>query len=391
MQQMRHKRDYLVRLKMVCDHLVGPGWFEFIPVADRDIIYEKRYPSLTVKIAAGSVVDPARWERYYEAMREMLAIPCMVDDRTAHIPLRVLLSEGLSLLHFVAMMAENRFTRSDELREVFRPYLMTERSYYHHIGEDLTQRLFMMDARSGNYHDGFLLADTSQTNFKKVRGTANTIFVHSHKPLISSIRINERKRDIIALSRPVPHGRTIQVSFKPSTIGLHCETDKALPVYLQRHAIDRLDERLGLRPDVVHSHLFFSLFEQPVKYVVGNDHTLIEFYMYEHKVGYLLTTLHDDKLVIRSFLFLTNDGTPEGKKLRKLTGLEKYDKKYLGIDKLSTFTAYRIHEAPELSELFRQAGCGSLLEAANLQYIASEYTPPRNKAMLHEYLNMDEQ
>ena len=71
-------------------------------------------------------------------------------------------------------------------------------------------------------------------------------------------------------------------------------------------------------------------------YVLGNSCTLIDFNMYEYKVGYLLITLHEDKLVIRSFLFLTNDGTLEGRKLRQLTRLEKYDKKYLGIDKLST-------------------------------------------------------
>jgi hypothetical protein len=46
-----------------------------------------------------------------------------------------------------------------------------------------------------------------------------------------------------------------------------------------------------------------------------------------------LTTLNEGKLVIRSFLFLTNDGTPEGWKLRALTGLAKRDKKYLEIEK----------------------------------------------------------
>ena len=99
--------------------------------------------------------------------------------------------------------------------------------------------------------------------------------------------------------------------------------------------------------------------------------------------------MQDDKLVILSFLFLTNDGTPEGKKLRAITGLAKRDKKYLEIDKLSTFTAYRIHEDKELSELFRQAGCGSLLEAEALQAIAAEYMPERSKAIIHKYLDKE--
>ena len=45
----------------------------------------------------------------------------------------------------------------------------------------------------------------------------------------------------------------------------------------------------------------------------------------------------EGKIVIRTFLFVTNNGTPEGKKLAQITGLQKLDKKYLALDKLSTF------------------------------------------------------
>ena len=57
------------------------------------------------------------------------------------------------------------------------------------------------------------------------------------------------------------------------------------------------------------------------------------------------------------------------------------------VDKLSTFTAYRINEDEKLSALFREAGCGSLLDAKNLQAIAAEYTPDRDKSALQKYLD----
>lgn len=386
--QAKHKRDYLSRLKMVCDKLVGTGWFELIPTVDLDVIYEKRYPSLTIKMAPGTVIDPARWEAYRKTLSTLLDHPALPGIIENSIPLKTMLCEGLTLLHFVAMMAKDRFPRSEELRHIFRPYLITEQGYYSYLSDQVAGLLFLMDVRNGNYEDGFLHADKTQTNIGKVRGKANTIFIHLYKPALSSVVINDRKREIIAITRPVPHGITLQVKFKPSDIGLTSDTDDALPVYIQRHALKRLQERLGLQANNVHSHLFFSLFEQPVNFVLGNGCTLLEFNMYEYKVGYLLTTLHGDKLIIRSFLFLTNDGTPEGRKLRRLTHLEKYDKKYLGIDKLSTFTAYRIHEDEELSALFREAGCGSLLDARNLQAIAAEYTPERDKATLHKYISV---
>lgn len=386
--QARHKRDYLSRLKMVCDKLVGPGWFELIPAVDMDIIYEKRYPSLTIKMAPGTVIDQVRWQAYRQTLSALLDAPAF-DVSEHNIPLKTILSEGLALIHFVSMMAENRFPRSEELRAIFKPFLITTDGYYGYIADQVAFLLFLMDVRNGNFRDGFLHADRTQTNIGIVRATANTIFIHLFKPITGSIVINDRKREIIAVNRFVPRGISLQVKFQPSAIGLQAVVDDPLPVYIQRHALTRLDERLGLQANNVHSHLFFSLYEQPVNYVPGNGCTLIEFNMYEYKVGYLLTTLHEDKLIIRSFLFLTNDGTPEGRKLRQLTGLIKHDKKYLGIDKLSTFTAYKIHEDEELSTLFHEAGCGSLLDAKNLQAIAAEYTPDRNKATLHKYMNLD--
>jgi len=385
--QAKHKRDYLSRLKMVCDKLVGPDWFELIPAVDLDIIYEKRYPSLTIKMAPGSVIDAARWQVYRETLSTLLSDPAfhIVEQ---NIPLKTMLSEGLTLIHFVSMMAKNRFPRSEELRAVFKPFLITTNSYYGDISDQLATLLFLMDVRNGNYREGFIHADRTQTNIGNVQATANTIFVHSIKPIIDKVIIEGNKREIIAVNRFVPRGISLQVKFKPSAIGLQCDTDETLPLYIQRHALQRLDERLGLQANNVHAHLFFSLFDQPVNYVLGNGCTLIEFNMYEYKVGYLVTILHDDKLVIRSFLFLTNDGTPEGRKLRALTGLAKRDKKYLEIDKLSTFTAYRIHEDEELSALFREAGCGSLLDAKSLQAIAAEYTPDRDKSALNKYILM---
>jgi hypothetical protein len=386
--QAKHKRDYLLRLKIVCEKLVGTGWFNLIPAEDVEIIYEKRYPSLTIKTAPGAVIDLVRWQTYRETLSTLLDAPAF-DVPEINIPLKTMLSEGLTLIHFVSMMAENRFPRSDELRAVFNPFLITTNGYYSYLSDQIAALLFLMDVRNGNYKDGFLHADRTQTNVGKVPATANTIFVHLFKPIIEKVVIEGSKREIIAVNRFVPRGVSLQVKFRPSAIGLQSATDDPLPVYIQRHALQRLDERLGLQANNVHSHLFFSLFEQPVNYVLGNGCTLIEFKMYEYKVGYLLTTLHEDKLVIRSFLFLTNDGTPEGRKLRALTGLAKYDKKYLGIDKLSTFTAYRIQEDEALSALFQEAGCSSLLDARNLEAIAAEYTPARDKAALRKYLDTD--
>ncbi|SCW38347.1 hypothetical protein [Mucilaginibacter sp. NFR10] len=383
--QAKHKKDYMSRVKMVCDKLVGPGWFEIIPKAEIDNLYGKRYPPLTIKLGPGVIMPPGRFTNYRTSLSELLNVPAF-DIHEFSIPLKTMLSEGLTLIHFISSISANRFDRSEELRTAFNPFLITSNSYYGYLIDQLASILFVADLRNGNYNDGFLHADRTQTNLRKLAATPNAIFVHFFRPIVDKVIIEGYKREIIAVNRFVPKGISLQVKFRPSALGIHSVTDEPLPLYIQRHALQRLDERLGLKAENVHAHLFFSLYEQPVNYVKVDGRILIEYNMYEYKVGYLVTTMHDDKLVILTFLFLTNDGTPEGRRLRSLTGLAKRDKKYLEIDKLSTFTAYRIHEDHDLSELFRQAGCGSLLEAEALQSIAAEYMPERSKAILRKFL-----
>ena len=67
-------------------------------------------------------------------------------------------------------------------------------------------------------------------------------------------------------------------------------------------------------------------------------------------------------IVVRTFLFVTNNGTPEGQLLEKNTGLQKLDKKYLAIDKLSTFMTSDLDKNEEVLRIFKASGCQCLLD-----------------------------
>ncbi len=87
-----------------------------------------------------------------------------------------------------------------------------------------------------------------------------------------------------------------------------------------------------------------------------NGQILIEYRLKNFKVGYLAFDLIKDKLVIKTFLFITMDGTPEGERLRETWGIQAIDKKYLEIDRLSTFILSDIRDNAELKAQFVQAG-----------------------------------
>lgn len=79
----------------------------------------------------------------------------------------------------------------------------------------------------------------------------------------------------------------------------------------------------------------------------------------------------DEKIVLRTFLFLTNNGTPEGEKLHEHTGIMKEDKMYLTIDKFSSFIHSDIKYNDHIKDIFIKAGCQSLFEVDKEVYLAN--------------------
>lgn len=112
--------------------------------------------------------------------------------------------------------------------------------------------------------------------------------------------------------------------------------------------------------------------------VVSNDlygNILMEFRYFNTKAGYFRLDIIDGKIIIRTFLFVTNNGTPEGQKLGSNTGLQKLDKKYLAIDKLSTFMTSDIGKNENVKKIFIDAGCQCLLELYERSHSVATNTP----------------
>ena len=94
--------------------------------------------------------------------------------------------------------------------------------------------------------------------------------------------------------------------------------------------------------------------------------------------------------MIQTFLFITNNGTPEGDKLNELMGLNKADKIYWEIDKLSTFMETNFEKNDSLKQLFLQAGCKSLFDLKLKQQSKQQERKERLKvgltAMLSDFV-----
>lgn len=138
------------------------------------------------------------------------------------------------------------------------------------------------------------------------------------------------------------------------------DNDRDYPVYIQSHALERTKERLCPIPH--YQMLIYTSLKQceMTKSTGGNLLFAVKFA--QCKLGYLLTDFTGDEILIRSFLFITNSGTPEGRAFNERLRVETYSKKYFGLDSLPLFMITDICIDPFFSSVLNECGCDGLVK-----------------------------
>lgn len=189
----------------------------------------------------------------------------------------------------------------------------------------------------------------------------NNYYFEENDPETETLEMDGHKRTIYRVFATTAGG-FIPLTITSEKLGMKGLLQNfPLKVFIQMHALERIETRLGKLFRMFHYQYIITaiLAAEPIPADEKNSF-LIPLANGKIRLGYLKADVKGDKLVIRTFLFLTNNGTPEGKKLNHLIGLQKADKKYLGIDKLSTFILSDIRKDEKLKALFCEAGCGEL-------------------------------
>jgi hypothetical protein len=144
--------------------------------------------------------------------------------------------------------------------------------------------------------------------------------------------------------------------------------DMELPVYAQLHAIDRLIERIGMQEmgERGQTEAFISVWQSVKRGATirsyNKDTFLLECIFGNQKIGYFTCMVVPGAVLITTFLFLTMDGTPEGRKLQRNLRLRRPDREYLGLDTLDAFLNSDLMHDSELVELMRKCGCGDVFK-----------------------------
>lgn len=137
---------------------------------------------------------------------------------------------------------------------------------------------------------------------------------------------------------------------------------KALPLCIQSHAYHRLFERLKPLKDLnVAWHFSYNL-KKGVDVEFYKGRFLIPFFHWDHKCGYFVGVINQNRLIIKTFLFLTHHNTPEGEKLENISGLSKEEISYWKIDTLQNFISADLGDNQKILGYLKAAGISHLLD-----------------------------
>src|SRR5688572_29335456 len=159
------------------------------------------------------------------------------------------------------------------------------------------------------------------------------------------------------------------------------------PVFVQSHALRQLAQRVNL-PGVVpylQAWMAESLENPTIVERRPGGTFLVEFRIQEHRVGYLVTKLVENVVVVRTFLFLTMESTPEARKLERRLKLTRRDLEWLGLNDLSAFTRSDLRDDAQLRTLLTDCGCGHLLDMEKDELAT---TPRPLAAELRQYVRL---
>ncbi len=362
----RQRKGFYRRLGTICEKMVGAGYFELFPESSLRLMFAHRYPPIRVVLGGNRVMTEEEAVSYRRSLVNLFTghhVETLTGERISYARF---LTDALVLIHHVQFGIADRFRAASILIRTFAPYF-TDGEWYGRSKAGALKLMGVADIQLYDFYKGTLRCRADGMAVVNP-GERNVIRVYrlGHQTMLQDI--DGKKRVIAKLG--VPSQKEIKVFdwplLRPSQLGfVDMDDNLAMPLYAQQHALNRFEERTSFPSGYVQAYLADLFTKDTPRFQYYGGRSLLECYIGKHKVGYFVITPHDGKWVVRTFLFLTNDGTPEGRRLAELTDWQKLDRKYLMVDRMDAFFAYDISGDAGLRKLFVKAGCGSLLRFAD--------------------------
>lgn len=360
----KHKNEFMRKLKLMVNTCCGEDIYSLIPTRVLDTIYLLRYHSLKITAAKGHVIPAAMMAEVKVDLANLLKRETVeLSPRDHKIALADFMTVGLSLYSITTVIDALKITNANKVKSALLQYCMDEKikigavtqllKILESIGfgnSNIETRLYWLDYAMKDPDENKIVLD-------------NYIKIYTDVPKSIKIKIDGISRPALRLGWASYTNGMTWLTLKPSLLNISgVPDDQPMEVYIQSHALHRFRERTEGIYDLAAQYYIYESFLKPNVCYDRNHNLLIEYRIKGLKAGYFRFDIVGNIVVLRTFLFLTNSGTPEGDLLGKNTGLKVLDKNYLAIDKLSTFMSSDINKNEQVNKIFSDAGCQSLFE-----------------------------
>lgn len=204
---------------------------------------------------------------------------------------------------------------------------------------------------------------------------------------VKQIKVKGQNRPAYRLGKAIADGTIEWITIDNHILNQANLTQKnKLNVYIQSHALRRMKQRLDLLNKPAINYCLWENTNTISAFTRHRGYLLLPVKLYNCKVGYLLADVINNKLLFKTFLFITHNFTPEGDKLRLISGLGKEDITYWKIDRLSTFVNMDENKYPKLANLFKKAGLEDLFQLKEKDFDVDQMQTA-NLEGLRNYIN----
>lgn len=390
-----HRNEFIKKIKAIIDKQSDHPVSHHISSKDLDTLFAVRIGPIQIQLEEDSKLHRDQFELCKKLVMALLKTTSSEIEGTKGLDFSVydVFTIGVSLACFQQFVERNRFLVTDEVKanlEPFNFFWYNEKLEPHWTELKLlfgTVKMVLSDLQSKCY-----CISVEHLFYKDLDLKGGMVIkVGAREPEKSSVIIRNSRRPITRLGWILPDN-PFDFSYtmvKAEDLGMPLK-GKKFPVYIQAHAFSRLTERIdNVLLGVLHLHTYLS-FTALKFHRTDKGRLLFEYRIDGIKLGYFRGDIFDGKIILRTFLFILNNGTPEAHKLKKSTGLSKEDMKYLSLDKLSTFVHSDIDKNERVKNIFVKAGCESLFEIpSNTFYHESEAKEKQVADYFLKYLKVD--
>jgi len=389
----QRKNEYLRKIRKVLDVIECGHLLKLIDMRELEIIYQFRCKAIQIVVAENDFMPgrKLKWiRRLVAAMLKRYEVKLMADKGS--VDLDTFFTAGATLIVYYRMLDAEDYKNAALVKKTLEPFyeyrLHIKEAYEHLIQITKTASLMLSDMTKRMF---WASIDLNLAN--KDMGIGYHVIWHSVVPEKIHVEINGETHTAIRVGYCGAQSGPEWVSIKAEKLGIHtANPDKRYDVYIQTHALQRLNERIDcIYSETLLTELFISVKVAKCQREPNSGKILIDFTVVDTKAGYLLCDVIDNKIIIRTFLFLTHNGTPEGEKLRQNTGLQKEDIQFLDLDKLSTFIAPEVYNNERIRKIFTEAGCDSIF---HFHEYVEEYEIPikkhPNATLIEKYIGKEE-